>query len=555
MIKFHQRCKETAKRFLRTVVVVDDEAYSESVRPPGLLEKPNRRTLGKSSPIAAKSSTNASSETERNTGKIGPNGGTRNLDTEILVESFSRQGLICAVVAPRSGTDLSDIVDLSVKRADIVILDWQLHDDNGKKTLSILKSILDEDAGERLRLIAIYTGEQTISEIGQTIVKECSGSERKFADKGHNVVLSYRHCRIVIYSKSNLPVESGLSGRSRLAPDLPDALIGDFAAMVEGLLPNIALMSLAAIRENVHKVLDRFDAELDPALLTHRACLPVPDDSQQHMVSQLASELHAIMDDAVATVKSEKMPAGMDAIKEWLDFSLGADKEVDFGEKKKASRDQTIDLLEKGLETSDIIRDISLSKRTGFRLLTRGFSSNEDPEHQLDHKLAWMFNFRTIFDAPPPVLQLGTVLRKSNDADLPCFLCMRPKCDSVRLREKTAFLLLPLPLVDPQSNPAQPNSIQLVLRTDRDTYCRVRVCMEATQWSLVNFIPNQEKGSVVAKGSDSRFYFTDEDNVRFDWLGELKAEFAQRVAQHFATELSRVPINNSEWLRREEERG
>ena len=550
MSKFHQRCKETAKRFLRTVVVVDDEAYSESVRPPGPLEKPNRRTLSKSSPIDAKSATSASSETERNTGKVGPNDGTHSLDTKILVESFSRQGLICAVVAPRSGADLSDIVDLSVKRADIVILDWQLNDDNGKQTLSILKSILDEDAGERLRLIAIYTGEQTISKIGQTIVKECSGSERKFADKGHNVVLSYRHCRIVIYSKSNLPVESGLSGRSRLAPDLPDALIEDFAAMVEGLLPNIALMSLAAIRENVHKVLDRFDAKLDPALLTHRACLPVPDDSQQHMVNQLASELHAIMDDAVATGE----PAGMDAIKEWLDFSLGADKEIDFGKKKKASRDQTIDLLEKGLETSDVIKDIGLSKGTGFRLLTSGFSSNENPDHQLDHQLAWMFNFRTVFDAPPPVLQLGTVLRKSNDVDLSYFLCMRPKCDSVRLREKTAFLLLPLPLVDPQSNPAQPNSIQLVLRTDGDTYFRVRICMEATQWSLVNFIPNQEKGSVVAEGSDSRFYFTDEDDARFDWLGELKAEFAQRVAQHFAAGLSRVPINNSEWLRREEAR-
>ena len=343
-----------------------------------------------------------------------------------------------------------------------------------------------------------------------------------------------------------------MSGRSLSESELPDALIGDFAAMVEGLLPNIALMSLAAIRENVHKVLDRFDAELDPALLTHRACLPVPDDSQQHMVSQLASELHSIMDDAVATVKPEEMPAGMGAIKEWLDFSLGTNKEIDFGKGKKASRDQTIDLLENGLETSDVIKDIGLSKRTDFRLLTRGFSSNRDLDHQLDHRLAWMFNFRTVFDAPSPVLQLGTVLRKSNDADVSCFLCMRPKCDSVRLREKAAFLLLPLPLVDRQSNPVQPNSVQLVLRTGRDTYRRVSIYMEASQWLLVNFVPDENRDSVVAERSESCFYFTDEDNVRFDWLGELKAEFAQRVAQHFAAGLSRVPINNSEWLRREE---
>ena len=537
MSEFRQRCKETAKRFLRTVVIVDDEAYIEPAQPPGVLKKPTRHTVGsRPSTTAAESSTSVTDKTEE---RAAEKVGSHRLDTRTLVESFSRQGLICAVVAPRPGADPSDIVDLSVKRTDIVILDWQLNGDDGQRTLSIMRSILKEDAGERLRLIAIYTGEQGISEIGRTIVRECSGSKRKFAGDARDIVLSYRHCRIVVYSKSNLPAH--LSDRSLSESNLPEALIGDFAAMGEGLLPNIALMSLAAIRENVHKILDRFDAELDPALLTHRACLPVPDDSQQHMVDQLASELHAIMDDAVATDE----PAGMDAIREWLHFSLGADKDVDLGEGKRVSRDQTITLLEEGLEKTD---DLSISKKkrkTVFRFLTRGFSGDENPDHKLDLRLAWIFNFRTVFNAPPPVLQLGTMLRKPNDKGTSYFLCMRPKCDSVRLKEKTAFLLLPL--VAPQSN-----SIQLVLRTDGDTYRRVSVCMETNQWSLVNFVPDENRGSVVAERSDSCFYFTDERYVRFHWLGELKAEFAQRIAQLFATGLSRVPINNSEWLRREE---
>lgn len=551
MSNFHQRCKETAKRFLQTVVIVDDEAYIEPAQSREALEKPTRHTVGsRPSTVAAESPTSATGKTEGKAAeKVGPDDGSRRLDARTLVESFSRQGLICAVVAPRSHTDPSDIVSPSVKRTDIVILDWQLDRDNGKKTLSILNNILEEDAGERLRLIAIYTGEQTISEIGQTIIEECSGPGRQFTGDRHNVVLSYRHCRIVIYSKSDLPRESGLSCRSLSESGLPEALVGDFAAMVEGLLPNIALMSLAAIRENAHKVLDRFDAKLDPALLTHRACLPAPDDSQQHMVNQLASELHAIMDDAVAMDE----PAGMDAIREWLHFSLGADKAIDLGGGEKASRDQTIALLEKGLDKTDVLSISKRKRKTIYRFLTRGFSSyenpdhagDENPDHKLDLRLAWMFNFRTVFNAPPPVLQLGTVLRKSNDTGAPCFLCMRPKCDSVRLQEKTAFLLLPL--VAPQSN-----SVQLVLRTDRDMYRRVSVCMETSQWSLMSFVPDKNRESVVAERSDSCFYFTDECNVRFDWLGELKAEFAQRVAQYFAAGLSRVPINNSEWLRKEE---
>ena len=170
-----------------------------------------------------------------------------------------------------------------------------------------------------------------------------------------------------------------------------------------------------------------------------------------------------------------------------------------------------------------------------------------------------MLNFRTVFDAPSPILQLGTVLQKpshanagdanASDANGSYFLCMRPRCDSVRLQEKTAFLLLPL-LIEPK-----PNSVQLVLHTGGDTYRRVSVCMETSQWSLVNFVPDEDRGSVVAEKKGSCFYFTGEEEDEFRWLGELKAEFAQRVAQEFAAGLSRVPINNSEWLRRKERHG
>ena len=545
MSNFHQRCKETAKRFLQTVVIVDDEAYIEPAQSREALKKPTRHTVGsRPSTTAAESPTSATGKTEGKAAeKVGPSDGSHRLDARTLVESFSRQGLICAVVVPRSDTDSSDIVDPSVKRTDIVILDWQINGDDGKKTLSILKHILEVDAGERLRLIAIYTGEQRISEIGKTIARECSGSKWKFACDEHDTELSHRHCRIVVYSKSPLPVESGLSYRSLSASDLPDALIEDFAAMAKGLLPNIALMSLAAIRENVHKVLDRFDAKLDPALLTHRACLPVPDDSQQHMVDQLASELHAIMEDAVATVKPEEMPAGMDAIKEWLDTSLGVGEDTRFGEGKMASRDDIIALLHEGWEE----RKPDCLKKKDFKYLTTGFSKGECTDHLLDLRLAWMFHFRTVFNAPLPILQLGTVLCKTNDSSASYYLCMRPKCDSVRLRGKTIFLLLPLIESDK-------NLIQIVLRTDRDTYRRFGVCTDMDQWLLAPFEPSQDGESIIAKlddpSDDPLFYFSDADGSRYDWIGELKAEFAQRMAHEFASRLSRVAVTDSELLRR-----
>ena len=534
MTEFRRRREEIAARFLQTVVIVDDEAYIGD--PPGIaghLDTPTRRTA---IPVAAEEAEEVAERGE---------GGSHNLNAGLLVESFSRRGLICAVIAPqsdagRSDTDPTDLVAPAARRADIVILDWRLNNDNGEKTMSILKNILatdnEMDPDGRLRLVAVYTGEQNLSGIGRKILDGLDG----FDGDERCVVLSRRHCRILIYAKSDTPLVPDLVGRSFSESDMPERLIRDFTRMTEGLLPSIALTSLAAIRENSHRILDRLDANLDPAFLTHRACLSVPDDSQQHMVAQRANELHGIMGDAVASGN----PAGMEAIEGWLNSSLGPDAVLNFGDGKRASREETIAMLKEGLEEKT---PNDLNRRSGFRFLTRGFSNGEDSEHQLDRRLAWMFNFRTVFGPAPPILQLGTVLRREND-DADCLLlCMRPICDSVRLPGTTNFLLLPL--VAPDGKPSQ-----FVLRTDVNTFRRVAISTKMNQWLLIPFFPNQATKSVAAERDGADFCFSDVDGIRFDWMGELKADFAQRIAHEFASSLSRVAVNDSEWLRRESTR-
>ncbi len=514
---------EIATRFLQTAVIVDDEAQIGALPPPDkLLVTPGRRTSARTAEEVVKSGT--------------PN--LHRLDARILVDSFANLGLICAVIAPRRNDEaLIDNVVLTAKRADLVVLDWQLSGDNGKETLSMLKEILKDDADERLRLIAVYTGEQDIDGIGKTIAQELEQMGCKFRRDDLGVVLSYRYCRIVIYAKSDTPLAQELKDRSIPEADVPKYLIRDFANMAEGLLPSIALTSLAAVRENVHKILDRFHATLDPAFLTHRACLPVPEDSQQHMVDQLASELHAIMEDAAA----RENPAGIEVVKKWLAATHGPNDNFNFGENKTLSFDQTVALLREGLGQEPG----ALSKSKDFKILTSGFAKSEDMQKKLDCELAWMFNFRTVFDASRRILYLGTVLRKQNDTDdSGFFLCMRPRCDSVWLSGENSFLLLPL--IEPRRK-----LIQLVLRTDKDTYRRVSVGTNASQWLLVRFSPRRDGEPIIAEQDKTGdFFFTDSDGTQFEWLGELKAEFAQRIAHHFASGLSRVAINNSEWLRR-----
>ena len=125
---------------------------------------------------------------------------------------------------------------------------------------------------------------------------------------------------------------------------------------------------------------------------------------------------------------------------------------------------------------------------------------------------------------------------------------MRPKCDSVRLSGKTIFLFWPL--IESDENPTQ-----IVLRTDKDTYRRFGAFTKMDhRWLLVPFEPIQDGKPIVAKSDDPSddplFYFTDADGRRYDWIGELKAEFAQHMVHEFASRLSRVAVTDSELLRR-----
>ena len=517
-----QRYKLAAGRFIQTAVIVDDEAQIGGVTPSQSLVTPSRS-----------SSTGTVSETTDTSLS-----GNHSLDAQALVDAFAEREVICGVIVPRKDdVAANDRVVGTAKQADIVVLDWRLNGDIGQEALSMLNNILEDDANERIRVIAVYTGEQDIAKIGEKIELHFKNSGREFKRSDQGVVLSHHHSRIVIYAKSGTQLTPDLTKRSVSENKLPEQLIADFAEMTKGLLPSIALTSLAAVRKNTHKILDKFQSELDPAFLAHRACLPVPEDSQQHMVDQLASELHAVLEDAIA----KEDPAGMEAVREWLTEKAGQNESFNFEQTKKLPLDKAIDLLKEGWDKQ---KPTDLSSKEVSKLASI-FAQEDDTENKLDKQLAWMFNFRTVFDSTDRILNFGTVLkRRHSDGREEFLICMRPKCDCIRLKGKEFFLLLPL--IEPKKG-----SVQLVLCTGEDTYRRVSVDTTLSSRSQIKFSPTGAQGQVVAKRKGAGgFFFRSTGRVDYEWLGELKAEFAQRVAHHFAAGLSRVAVNNSEWLRR-----
>ena len=517
---YDKQRRKIAREFLLSAAVVDDAPYYGKAEPAGPLKPPPR----------ADETVDDDSREESH--------GRQSLDAGAITASFFKEGIICGVVIPPE--DDKDVVK-SVERADLVVIDWQLRRDDGKRALALLKSILDGDQGQRLRLIAIYTGESTIGEIGERIRDEMRKNGRSFENGGSSelVTLSCGHCRIEVYAKSRTPLSPELSDRSVSEEALPGRMINDFAGMAEGLLPSIALVALTAIRENTHRVLSTFEGKLDAAFLTHRACLPVPDDSEQHVVAQIASELAAIMEEEAG----RERPSGMEAIKSWIGRYKGSAGIV-IGERQVAHRG-VLDLLDKGVDVANVVR-----RSRAHTSLTGGFARDEDGDpRNLDLRLAWMTCFRAI-DPPDKKLWLGTAVRRcAESGGMEFLLCVKPRCDCVRMTKQESFLFLPL-------IEAKQNTFQLVVRATvgDPTYRRVSVGTDMSGWALIEFDPGEAE-SIVAKEESSGHIFEDVDGGRYEWIGELKAEVAHSVGQTLASTLSRIALDKSEWLRRSERSG
>ena len=67
------------------------------------------------------------------------------------------------------------------------------------------------------------------------------------------------------------------------------------------------------------------------------------------------------------------------------------------------------------------------------------------------------------------------------------------------------------------------------------------VAWDASGWKVHAFDPSPNAGAVLAKKerTSGGLAFEDACGNRYEWVGELKAEFAQRVASAFAGNLSR----------------
>ncbi len=530
---FFNKSKKIANDFIQSIVFLDDRAYTR--------------------------------DNHHGQGNI------NDLHAPEISKIFAREEKICAVYDPETLNDISDCKQIATK-SDIIILDWFIDireeieggdeeddaeedDVRGKYTLDIISSLIDPDNYDRLKIILVYTGEIDLVDISEKI-RDLNPALSLDTDE-----LRLQIGKTIIFVRAKSNNQEGIDNRFAHLPslndkvlkyrDLPGFLLEEFTKITSGLLTNFALLSITSLRNNTSKVLGLFSNDLDPAYLGHKSLIPKQEDAEDLLIELFGDSIKDLLYYSGINIKLGK------DINDWIDSNVIAEK----FEHNKKKYDKDLVAI-KGLLSS---KEEDAKKR--FSSLLTG-AHGEVKNHLLDNPIkiftnnsnlknvenqnknfAKLTHHKSLFIPKEiePKLTLGSLI-KSTKGDK-YYICIQQKCDSVRISKGTErkFLFLPLSVVS-DDNKGKFDLItnsDIELRKDKNSYS-IRT---------IKFCSNNDLGIIKAvKNEQGKYIFkqkyTEATDEQFEWILDLKDLHAQRIVIDYTNSLSRVGLDESEWLRK-----
>ena len=534
-LDFRSRSRKVVESFVQSVVVLDDFAYfgEQGEQPDGQLTAP---TLDDASLSLVTRSQGGSPVGENRIAK------DVRLDAKTVIGRFAELGSVCAVLNPAPEEEFLQKVAKAAARADIVILDWKIGDFYGDKTLEVVRHILDDDQdGGRLRLLAIYTGEPDLEDMAKRTGEIIDNyyTNEKLAIDSHGLRISKGPVHAVILAKEGTNrITQAHQGQVVEESQLPDRLIDEFTRVTEGLLGNVALAGLTALRAEAHKLLLKFAPSLDAAYLGHRLLLPNPQDAEDHVVDALGAELHSILEDARPGEQAD-----ISAGREWL-VAKTAEGKLDLSSPVIFPNEANLlgrysELLLEGSHPD--------KKKLERNETTEIFTTDGCEAIQSNHRFSTLLKLKSRYSGSgAPRLTLGTILSTGDGEDARYFLCVQPKCDSVRIKSEAGFPFLPLIIQKHNQR------FDVVFDVGADKWKYLKLNRKPNALIVPSFKPTPHSGGeVLARfGADGNYFFNDTAQVKYRWVVEMKDEHGLKIASELAAALSRPGPNDAEWLRR-----
>lgn len=505
--RFIEQSKEIANNFIQNIVFIDDKAYKED------------------------STNNAFSALD-------------------VSNAFAKTGKICAIYAPKSVSDINSYNTI-LNKADVVILDWYLDikkeenqvedpeadadndDPRGEFTLKLISDLLSQTG--MLKLLIVYTGETDLFEITDSIYQKVN--QHSFHKE--DCVIRSLNSKILVRAKNQnsgtqFAHNPNLKNKIVSYESLPTLIVEEFADMTNGLLSNFALSSISAIRNNTSRMLSVFSPKLDPAYLGHKILLENTFESKQLLIKLFGEAISELLETTNIDTK--------DWVDNWIENRI-TDEEISIN---GVSIDKSKDLLKKMFYSEQ-----SRLKDKYFEASGKNMSNKDEGKLQ-SHTIelfaydgidvnksnvdfAILTHHKNIFQPAieAPILTLGTVI-KSVDR---YYVCIQQRCDSVRIKEERRFLFLPLE--EKGEYPLIVNN-ELKLFTNKSSYALKTIKFRAN---------NNEQAIYAVKNDNGKYLFTSIHQEQYEWVVDLKEMHAQRIVNNYCAQLSRVGLNESEWLR------
>lgn len=512
---FFDSSKKVADRYLQNIVFVDERAYKES---------DNQQHA---------------------------------FNAKTVSDAFARKQKLSTVFAPSSEEELNDCLPMLLK-ADVIVLDWSMDfqdmtsagvddvddtedeeqdDTRGKHTLTLIDRIVEDAGKDKIRLIVVYTGETNLSGITDTIY---SKREEGIFAKDTCKVSSQNICILIRAKENGGGVQyrhlSELQAMVWSYENLPDLILEEFTRMVYGLLPNYALGAINTIRESTSKMLGVFSKDLDAAYLGHLVAIPDKEDGARLLAEIFGTSIKELLEDSrliengwVDEWIDEQVPDGGRQITIKNAVTLTKEKVHKFWSSDKTElKEKFNEAFGESVKQEDIILD----RATGV------FADGAEKKNM---QFAVLTQMRNTFgpSSAPKKLSQGTIVKTGDSY----YVCLQPRCDSGRISAKKdgerlarPFLFLPL----------SETGRGIAAVVDEKT---LKVDNTSHRIQSFSFAPENGDSDIVFKEQDGVLCVNDQAGIHFVWKGELKELQAQRVNMNYSNELSRVGLDESEWLR------
>lgn len=550
---------ESAEQYLKTVVLIDDRIY-ENKR--GSVASRLTKPLAGRRKAALKSATSSSDKSGKEIEKAEVPEEPDEVSFHDVQNSFAKKRIICSLYQPKKRAlfgKQSEVYKLC-STADVVIVDWDLDDPSGDKATTLVGSLVEQsqiEIPQQLRLVLIYTLEVNLRSVADKIYDDLVGRlSNDMVDvelRSEGLVFTTDNARVVVLGKRPDTTLTQFSDNWVPESELATRTIREFSRLASGLLQGIVLRGIANLRKNNRRILTRFHKDLDIAFLTHRSFL-LPDEAFEQIIPLLTDELHAVLEDTLGESPLGKAQAVKEILDDWCDkhWKVNNDAELNIGD---------------GANGLEFVKDVfcngpylqnDYSKFRGSKISKLIDNKEHEPPKwkkagcdklaeylRVDHcheKLGSLMSQRVKYDNAGKSLHLGVIVRELADKER-YLLCLQPVCDSVRIDSKGRTFMFCV-LKEPKAGKPFTHCVM----DGGGNVIKLEYKSKVSGVFVSNFKPGTD--AVCADKNDTnRFIFKDENEKDYEWIAELKTEHAQRAAEQFGRELSRVGLTESEWLR------